>query len=202
MDVAKAIEDRRSYRKLSAGPVAEEDLLAMLEAARRAPSDENSQPWHFYVVRDREFIARMADTVAAGVESRIAACEEAEAKAKWENVRFFMSHFGRAPVVVAVSYRRFAADEHPIDEEHQRDYSPGLQSIGAAIQNLILTATSLGYGTCWMTGPVDAARKDLEAMLAIEEPWLLAAMVPVGLPTKAYQPRPRKDLREIVTFIG
>lgn len=202
MDLGKAIADRRSYRKLSVGPVKEEDLLAMLEAARQAPSDENSQPWHFYAIRDSEFIARMADKVNAAVEVRIAACGESEARAKWENVRFFMSHFGRAPVIVAVAFRRVSVEGHPVDELPQRDYSPGLQSIGAAIQNLILTATSLGYGTCWMTGPVDAAKKELEAILGLEEPWLLVSLVPIGLPTKTYPPRPRKDLAEIVTFIG
>jgi len=36
---------------------------------------------------------------------------------------------------------------------------PGLQSISAAIQNILLAAHSLGYGACWMTGPVIAYRK-------------------------------------------
>jgi nitroreductase len=54
MDVETAIRTRRAVRQFTDEPLGEEDLRAILDAGRRAQSSENSQPWTFVVVRDRE----------------------------------------------------------------------------------------------------------------------------------------------------
>ena len=54
MEVFEAIRKRNSIRAYSDKPVPEEKLLAVLEAARLAPSGRNSQAWKFIVVRDVE----------------------------------------------------------------------------------------------------------------------------------------------------
>lgn len=66
---------------------------------------------------------------------------------------------------------------------------PGLQSVSAAIQNLLLVAHSLGYGTCWMTGPLVAYR-ELEEILGVDAPWELVALVPLGVPAASSLPAP------------
>ena len=48
----KIIKSRRSIRKYKSDPVSLEDVMKVLEAARWAPSGNNSQPWEFVVVRD------------------------------------------------------------------------------------------------------------------------------------------------------
>lgn len=52
MEVREAIEKRSSIRAYKDKPVPEEELLKVLEAARLAPSERNSQAWKFIVVRD------------------------------------------------------------------------------------------------------------------------------------------------------
>jgi nitroreductase len=52
--VLDAIHSRRSIRKYSDEPVNDEDVRAILEAGRWAPSGLNNQPWRFAVVRDPE----------------------------------------------------------------------------------------------------------------------------------------------------
>lgn len=52
---------RRSIRKYTGEPVAEEQVRKLLEAAMAAPSANNSQPWHFVVVQDREQLRRLAE---------------------------------------------------------------------------------------------------------------------------------------------
>ena len=67
----------------------------------------------------------------------------------------------------------------PADElDKMRNY-PDLQSSGASIQNLLLAATSKGYGTCWMTGPL-YARETLQNILGISDPWKLISFVAIG----------------------
>ena len=61
MDVAEAIQQRYSVRKYEDRPVEEPKLLAVLDAARLAPSGSNRQPWKFVVARDAVTRAKLAD---------------------------------------------------------------------------------------------------------------------------------------------
>ena len=60
MQVDEAIHRLHVVRKFSAEPIAEPDLLAILNAGRRAGSSKNLQRWHFIVVRDRAFLNSLA----------------------------------------------------------------------------------------------------------------------------------------------
>jgi len=51
---------RRSIRRYSGGPVGEGEITSLLEAGMAAPSANNSQPWHFVVVTDRETLKALA----------------------------------------------------------------------------------------------------------------------------------------------
>jgi nitroreductase len=55
-----AIRSRRNVREYAGRPVAAEDLDQILEAGRRSPSSQNTQPWDFVVVTDREQLRRLA----------------------------------------------------------------------------------------------------------------------------------------------
>lgn len=52
----EAILSRRSIRKYTAEPVADEVIQELLKAAMAAPSAGNEQPWHFIVIRDRRIL--------------------------------------------------------------------------------------------------------------------------------------------------
>ncbi|MBI2865487.1 MAG: nitroreductase family protein [Chloroflexi bacterium] len=202
MDVFQAIRERRSIRGLSVeqGPVKDDDLAQILEAARLAPSDCNSQPWHFFVIRNRDLVQTLSAKVDRRVDERIAAGDAGEAK-KWENYRRFFTHFGSAPVLIAISYQPTTVDGYPVHFSQQVPYNPNLQSIGAAVQNMVLAAQALGYSTCWMTGPVDSCRDELQDLIGTPPGYVLSCFLSVGVPTRNPSPRPRKALAEIVTYI-
>jgi nitroreductase len=78
---------------------------------------------------------------------------------------------------------------------------PDVQSLGAAVEHLLLAAADLGYGGCWMSGPL-VAREALERLLGIGPPGRLAAMVAIGRPgADAHSPRERKAVDEILRLI-
>lgn len=52
MQVFEAIRMKRALRKYSDQPLSEEDMLAILNAGRRAQSSKNTQPWHFLSVKE------------------------------------------------------------------------------------------------------------------------------------------------------
>lgn len=56
MDTMEALFSRRSIRKYTAGPITDEVLREILEAAMSAPSAGNEQPWHFVIINDRKIL--------------------------------------------------------------------------------------------------------------------------------------------------
>jgi len=83
------------------------------------------------------------------------------------------------------------------EERYRLRTVPWLQSVATAVQNMLLAATALGYGSCYNTGCL-IAREGMERVLGIEYPWMLVALVPIGMP--AHRPRPpkRKSLDEVM----
>ena len=78
---------------------------------------------------------------------------------------------------------------------------PAIQSIGAAVQNMLLRATDLEYGSCWLSGMM-VAREELEKLLGIQAPERLVTAVAVGRPGPDYpEPKPRKGINEIFTLM-
>ena len=65
--VNQAITSRRSVRAFLPTPVAREDIEAILDVARRAPSGSNTQPWKVYVLTG-ESKARLSESVLAAYE--------------------------------------------------------------------------------------------------------------------------------------
>lgn len=197
---------RVSQRRFLPDPVPEEDLRRMIECARHAPSGHNVQPWRFMPIAEPSLIAELAAIVRGRMEQARAGLPAAEAR-ELERLAFFALHFAEAPLLIAVA----AADRDelagalgshfgvPVAAELARDIL--MQSIGAAVQNLLLAAHSLGYGACWMAAPTGLAGPEIEARLGLAPPLRLTALVPVGRPSKSRAPAPKKSVEEIVLVV-
>ena len=76
------------------------------------------------------------------------------------------------------------------------------QGIGAAVENFLLAATEMGYGTCYMTGPTHA-KAELEELIGFEKPGFeLMSMIALGVAADETPAKPpRKPLEDVVTFI-
>ncbi|HIE52177.1 MAG TPA: nitroreductase, partial [Armatimonadetes bacterium] len=66
-----------------------------------------------------------------------------------------------------------------------------------ALQNMILAATALGYGTCWI-GAFN--QEKVKAVLHVPEEVNVVALTPVGVPAEAPAARPRKEAADIFSF--
>ena len=161
MEVLEAIKGRRSVRSFRPDPIPEKDLRTILEAAVMAPSAGNCQPWEFVIVREEERKRRLAE--AAHGQDFIA----------------------EAPVVVVVCAN--------VPRSSARDGRRGeglycIQDTAAAVQNMLLTAHSLGYGTCWI-----GSFEDEEVARVVEAPRGVrpVAVIPIGRPAE----KPRAPAR-------
>lgn len=171
MDVLEAIKGRRSVRTFkSEQNLSEKIVEKLIDAARWAPSAGNIQPWEFIIVRRPEVKKRLAE------------------------VAFNQSFIEEAPVVIVV-----CADENRSSESYgQRGETLYcIQDTAAAIQNVHLTAYSVGLGTCWV-----GAFKEEEAseLLKIPRGIRPVALIPVGYPCKFPSPRSKRDIDEIVHY--
>lgn len=168
MDLFKAIEKRRSIRKFKPEPVAKEDLKKILEAGRLAPSGGNRQPWYFIVVRNLE--TKKALSIAANNQKFIADAHT---------------------VIVALGKPR-TTTKLPYKLSSTR--TPHKQDPMIAIEHMILAATALSYGTCWI-GAFN--ENEVRRILKIPENLAVIALLPVGIPDESPPPRPRKPIKEI-----
>jgi nitroreductase len=200
MDVFNAMKGRQSIRKFHKDPVPREKILRMIEAATWAPSAGNTQNVRFLVVENAALLSRMKGIVDEML-SRITGKEVPSGKINYHNL------FAAAPVAVCVLGKPYesATDRHLREKDPERhkvrryQVNAGLQSVAAAITQFLLAAHSLGYGACWMTGPL-VAKPELESALSIRPPEELLAVIALGKPDSPPPKPPRKAPEEITEF--
>jgi len=66
---------------------------------------------------------------------------------------------------------------------------------------MLLAIHALGYGSCWMTGPL-VAQEAFEHLLGIGKEKYIVALLPIGVPDENPPARSRRALEQIVTAIG
>ena len=202
-DFWEIIKTRRSVRKFKKDPVPDAVILKIIEAGSFAPSGNNKQNWHFIVVKTPSIIKAMADAVRAKADELAKVIGSQEDKRKFLKYTEFYTVFERAPVTIACVAQPYESPATKIFRTHGifKEYKStgGLQGVSAAIENILLSAKALGYGSCWMTGPM-IARAELGKILGIVPPDELISLVPLGLPDENQITPPRKKVDDIVTF--
>ena len=209
MEFRDLVESRVSVRQFAADPVPEAHVREIVRLAGLAPSPNNSQPWQFVAVSRQSLLKEMAAVVRAKLGSMLPAAVSETARHARQRVEWYSTFFGDAPLAVAVVLLPYESVVQDALEESRLTGAkvnamrgqPDLQSIGAAVEHLLLAAADLGYGGCWMSGPL-VAREALERLLGINPPGRIAAMVAIGRPaTAAHSPRERKPVGEILRII-
>ena len=210
MDLFDAIKGRTSIRRFKQSSVPDDDIRKILEAGRLAPSANNTQPWSFLVIKDKETLKKMAAAVREMVDRMIPYAEdEKQAQRLGAYKGTYYTFFENAPVVIAVFMEGYDAGTdkllarmgYPAEDIKRLRPLPGLQSVAAAIEHMLLAIHALGYGSCWMTGPL-VAQEAFEKLLGYGKETFIAALLPIGVPDEHPQARPRKPLDAIIMKIG
>jgi nitroreductase len=210
MDLFDAIRDRKSIRRFKATQIPEADIRKILDAGRLAPSANNTQPWSFIVIKDKTLLRKMADATRVMLDRMLPFAENEKQRkrlAAYKNT--YYTFFERAPVVIAVVMETTDAGTdrllnrmgYSAEDIRRLRPSPHLQSVAAAIQNMLLAIHALGYGSCWMTGP-SVAQDAFKILLGYGEEQFIAALLPLGEPDENPPSRSRKPLDEVFRQIG
>lgn len=177
MEVLEAIKTRRSIRKYKPDPIDDETLGKVMEAARRAPSWANTQCWRFIVVRDSRIKEQLAETISE----------------KNAAIPAILS----APLAIAVCAKLGRAGYYGGETLATDKGDWFMFDVALATQNLLLAAHALGLGTV-VIGAFDA--KKAAGLLEVPEGFCVVALTPLGYPDQEPEPRPRKELSEIVLY--
>ncbi len=180
MELAKAIQSRQSINRVKPDAVPDEIVEEILESAVHAPNHKITEPWHFHVFIGKgrgEFARARAETAQLQAEEEGEDEEMAVGRVSRERKKAF-----RAPVVVAV-VSRGGRDEVETTENYA--------ACSAAVQNMLLTAHSLGLGAIWRTGPV-AYHPHMRHFFGLEVGDRIVAYLYLGYPDMGERPRRRE----------
>ena len=196
MTLDEAIYNCRAMRRLQSTQVPDELLIKLIDAANQAPSGSNAQRARWVVVRDPQQKQKLADLNREHAEPYIRPSLENPAsdaqKRMLQAVVWQMDHMHEIPALIVACI----------------DYGEPVEGLGVyrqagsiwpGIQNLLLTARSLGLGAA----PTTLALRDQDAVReALDLPGTFAALclIPVGYPMGKFGPVSRKPLEHVMRF--
>jgi nitroreductase len=171
------VKKRRSIRKYVDKPVEREKILKCLEAARLAPSAENTQPWRFIILDDPAVRERVGRRAFSGI--------------------YLPTCFAlKAPVLIVILAKldvitnRIAA--------HLQNCQFYLLDIGCAVQQMALEALEMEIGTCWI-GWFNG--KKVKQELKIPDKYHVVALLSMGYAEEwPTEEKRRKEMEEIAWF--
>lgn len=203
LTVKEAIEKRRSIRKYKPNPIPDESIKQILESARLAPSGVNRQPWRFRVVTDSDTKAKMREAAFNQnfVEEApvvIVCCSDL--------LTFVQDTEKRIQELVDAGVPLHPGIEQYLQEYLQVDFaeewgvlkkfiSDVTFNTSIAIEHIVLTATALGLGSCWV---VRIKRGVIQKILSLPKHIIVNALITIGFAAENPPARPRVPLKDIL----
>lgn len=173
MELQNVIEERRSIRKYTNQPVDQKIIIEALASGIKAPSAHNRQPWKFKIV-DFEQKNKIADIL-------------------YEKTKNIPGHTGphtasiikEVPILIVIF----------IDNDNKENRDMDIISIGACIENMILSLVNQGLGTLWI-GNTNLIAQEIKELLNI--PYETVSCLGVGYQNQFPHARPRKSIEEVI----
>jgi nitroreductase len=191
MDIFEAIYSTRAMRRLKPDPVPDELVWKVLDAAIRAPSGGNRQPWNFIVVRDPALKEKIAAWYLEAWNASYGQAKDAmlgnpEQAKTFRSADWLANHLAEVPVWIIPTI--VASGVAPV--------SPAGASIYPAVQNLMLAARALGLGSC-LTTLHRAHEADVRQLLGVPEGTETMCLIPLGWPRGKFGSGPRLPVEKV-----
>ena len=194
--IFRTIRDRRSVRRYLWTEVSNSVLQRVLDAARWAPSAHNAQPWRFIVVKHLNVKRRLAEGMA-GKWNKDLYRDGTLPEERERLIKASIKQFTDPPTLIVVCLTMEDMDKYPDEKRQVAEYVMAVQSVAAAIQNMLLTAHAEGLGACWFCAPLFCPEVVRES-LGISRDIRPQALITLGYPTERLKAPPRKPLESIV----
>jgi nitroreductase len=194
-----AIEQRRSIRRFKPDPIPDEQIMALLDAARLAPSGSNAQPWRFKIVKDQRTKERLAQAAydqafIAGAPVVVICC--ADITGYLNGTVSGIQDLGK---IKAVEERIMKIILDRVDQmKSVKAEEIGQRialNVAIAIEHMILRALDFGLGSCWVRLIHEQMVKDI---FGWGENIFVVALLPIGYPAESPPARKRLKLEDIL----
>ena len=195
-ETLNVIAERHSIRMFLDKPVPQDHIKMILTAANQAPSAHNQQSWRFIVVRGEKKNG-LADLVTS-TASRFPRPSSAL-------LRMAARSIISAPVVIAVANTgeliTRGTDLFKVEKDQARDFfrTMEIQNSAAAVENLLLAATSLGLGTVWL-GVLFLIKEEVLNFLG-EPKGEFMAVVPVGYASRMTAGPKKVSVEQVIKYL-
>lgn len=195
-DLVSLLQGRRSVRKYQVRTLPRELIEQVLEAARWAPSPHGRQPWRFVVLTRQETKVRLAEHMGETWQQQLQMDgQSAEIVAiRMEKSR---QRILTAPAIIIACLYLEDLDRYPDQKRQADETTMAIQSIGAAIQNMLLMAYDLGLDTGWMCAPLFCPEVVCEA-LKLDTGLIPQALITLGYAAADPQRRERLPLDTLI----
>jgi F420 biosynthesis protein FbiB-like protein len=195
-DLATLLRNRRSMRTYQDRPIERALLEQLVEAARWAPSPHGRQPWRFAVLTQHEPKQRLAEQMGETWRANLQMDGQSE---EMVNIRLEKSYrrILRAPAIIIPCLYLADLDHYPDQTRQANEVTMAIQSLGAAVQNMLLMAYDLGLDTGWMCAPLFCPEVACAA-LNLDKRLIPHALITVGYAAADPVRRPRLPLDQLI----
>lgn len=184
----EVILGRRSVRRFLPTPLPQELVAELVSLAAAAPAPHHSRPWRFLLLSPPAR-QRLAEAMGRAWRRDLLADGTPAAQVE-ELLQRSRRRILAAPALLLACLDLSAAHPWPDQRRQRAERDMFLQSLGAALQNLMLAAHARGLGSCLMSAPLYCQEEVREA-LGLPGGWEPAFLVELGHPDPTYRPRPR-----------
>ncbi|MFA6072849.1 MAG: nitroreductase family protein [Candidatus Woesearchaeota archaeon] len=171
MDVINAIKARTSIRKYQNKEITRDTILELIDAARLAPSGNNSQPSKYLIIQDVK-IKNMLK----------------------KNKIFVQKFVYESPVIIVCCANPLEYKKKSTLIDSTNDLR-AVRDLSIASSFLILRATELGLGTCYVGW---VKKEEIKSLLNIPMNYIVPYVITVGYPAEKPEARARKNIEEII----
>lgn len=193
----KEITERRSIRKYKSDEIEKDDIKTIIRAGILAPSAKNRQPWR-YIVYTKAAKDNLLEVMEKGLlRERDGDKLLPKSSSGLPDAFHTLKIMKEAPVLIMIENTNGKSPYISIDADERITEICDTLSIGASVQNMLLTATELGYGTLWIANTC-FAYNELIDFTGIKGQ--LVGAVSIGVAKEQPNSRPRKDISEVVEF--
>jgi PPOX class probable F420-dependent enzyme len=190
------VRGRRSVRAFDTLPVPREIVAEAIAAAGWAPSPHGSQPWRFVVVESQQRRESLADAMAETWRQQLQldGQDAATVEARLEKSR---DRLQKAPVLIVPCLYLAGLDVYPDAQRQDAETTMAIQSLGAAVQNMLLSLYAAGVDGGWMCAPLFCPEV-VQENLGLDPSLIPHALIAVGYAAADPKRRPRLPLEDLI----
>lgn len=180
MDAKECIKTRRSIRRFTDRVITHEEFEQIVDLAKMAPTWKNTQTLRYILIQNEETINKLAQTAMLGFEYN------AKTVSQCKNL------------VVLAQKNGICGYERDGSFSTNKEKGWEMFDAGIAAQTFCLAANDAGFGTV-ILGIFDDAK--VAELIGLPDNMTVAALIPLGEAKLAVDATPRKETKELVSYI-